>query len=161
MNLYQINSEITALIDSSVNPETGEISSDVSTRLDQLLEQKDQKIINSAKYIKNRAAFVDAMKSEIKSLQERVKSEERKIEYLEGYAKAFMTHGEKYEDAQCCVSLRKSQRVDVLDINLVPQEYKKEKIEITADKKLIADALKAGAQIEGAKLTEGYSLQIK
>lgn len=161
MNLYQINSEITALIDSSVNSETGEISSDISAKLDQLIDQKDQKIINSAKYIKNRSAFVDAMKAEIKALQERVKSEEKKIEYLEGYAKTFMVHGEKYEDSQCCVSLRKSQRVDVLDINLVPQEYKKEKVEITADKKLIADALKSGAVIAGTKLTENYSLSIK
>lgn len=161
MNLYQINNQITDLIDSAVDIETGEIAEDVSSKIDALIAEKDQKILNCAKYIKNRSAYVDAIRQEIKSLQERAKREEKKLEWLEGYVKNFMVHGEKYEDAQCAVSLRRSARVDIVDLNVIPAEFKKEKIEVVADKKLITDAIKNGQEVAGAKLTENYSLAIK
>ena len=61
MNLYQIDQQIENLIQASVDLETGEILPDASTKLDALIQDKNQKIINTAKYIKNRSAFVDAM----------------------------------------------------------------------------------------------------
>lgn len=161
MKLYEINREIEDLFESSVDKETGEISSDASAKLDELIKDKNQKILNTAKFIKNRTAFVEAMRAEMKALQARVRSEEVRMEWLENYAKTYMAHGEKYEDAQCAVSLRKSSRVDVKDINLIPADYKKEKIEITADKKAIGDAIKSGKIVDGAVVVDTYSMQIK
>lgn len=161
MKLYEINREIEDLIENSVDHETGEIAPDVNERLDALIQDKNQKIINAAKYIKNRSAFVEAMRDEVKKLQARIKSEETKCFWLEGYARAFMDHGVKYEDSQCCVSLRRASRVEVLDLEKIPTDFKKEKVEILADKKLIADAIKGGKQVEGACLVDAYSLQIK
>lgn len=161
MNLYQIDQQIEALIQESVDLETGEILPDASAKLDVLIQDKNQKIINTAKFIKNRSAFVDAMKGEIKKLSERIKSEESKMSWLEDYVKHYMAYGEKYEDPQCVVSLRKTSRVEVGDINLIPSNYRREKVEVSADKKAIAEAIKSGSTVNGAQLIETFSLQIK
>lgn len=161
MNLYEINKEILDLIDNCVDRETGEIAIDANERLDGLLKDKNQKIINTAKFIKNRLAFVEMMKQEVKHLQARVKSEESRMEWLETYAKNYMVHGEKYEDPQVSVSLRKSSRVDVLNMDLIPQEFKRVNIEVSADKKAIGDAIKSGKEISGAIVADAYSIQIK
>ena len=161
MNLYQIDQQIENLIQASVDLETGEILPDASTKLDALIQDKNQKIINTAKYIKNRSAFVDAMKGEVRALSERIRSEESRMSWLEDYAKHYMAYGEKYEDPQCVVSLRRASRVEVGDINLIPDNYKREKVKVSADKKAIAEAIKSGSTVNGAQLIETFSLQIK
>ena len=161
MNLYAISKNIEEFIESVVDPETGEISEDACSRLDAMFEQRDQKILNTAKFIKDRSAFIETMKAERKSLADRIERESRNLEWLGDYAKYYMERGKKYEDAQCSVSLRRSSRVEIDDINLIPAFFKKEKVEITADKKLIGDAIKNGEAIDGARVVENYSLQIK
>lgn len=161
MNLYAISKNIEEFIESVVDPETGEISEDASARLDSFYEERDQKILNTAKYIKNRSAYIDAIKSEMKSLADRAKREERKIEWLGDYAKSFMDPCKKYEDAQCSVSLRRSSRIEISSLTFLPVIYKKTKVEVVADKKAIGDAIKNGEEIPGACVVENYSLQIK
>lgn len=161
MNLYQISKNIEDFIESVVDPETGEISEDASARLDSFYQERDQKILSTAKFIKNKSAFIEAIKSERQALAEREKREERRLEWLEGYVRSHMEPGKKYEDAQCSVSLRRSSRVEVIDLNLIPSNYKKEKVDVSPDKKAIGDAIKNGEAIKGARVVENYSLQIK
>jgi hypothetical protein len=56
--------------------------------------------------------------------------------------------------------LRKSSAVEV-EWGDLPEQYMKQKIETSADKRLIAEDLKAGATSPGARLVENFSLQIR
>jgi hypothetical protein len=51
--------------------------------------------------------------------------------------------------------------VEVIDGELIPQAYKKTKVEIQIDKKKIAEDLKAGYEVTGAKLNVGVRLAVK
>jgi hypothetical protein len=51
--------------------------------------------------------------------------------------------------------------VDVPDVAALPEAYRVVKTEVSADKKAIAAALKAGEAVPGASLVEGVSLQIR
>ena len=67
---------------------------------------------------------------------------------------------EKYETAKVKLSWRKSESVNVPDVTLLPEEYRRVKEVVEADKKAIKDALKAGEAIAGAELVVKKNLQI-
>ena len=57
------------------------------------------------------------------------------------------------------LSYRKSDSVNVIDLDAVPDEYKK--ITIAADKTAIKKAIKEGAEVAGAELVTNQNLQIR
>ena len=59
------------------------------------------------------------------------------------------------------INFRKSESVDIADLNLLESEYKKVTITETADKTAIKDAIKNGIQVTGAVLKTNLNLQIK
>jgi hypothetical protein len=67
----------------------------------------------------------------------------------------------KIETPLIKLSFRKSESVEVDDINSLPAMYKTIKLTETPDKKLIKDSLKLGKEIPGCKLVENNNLQIK
>ena len=168
MNLYEIDLAIQqaleAALETTIDPETGEILEQGNfEELEQLTAERDEKIENIAAYIKNLAAEADAIKAEEKALAERRKAKESKAERLKEYlANSMLIAGQtKFESAKCALSFRRSTSVNILDIDAIPEEYRKIKTEISADKTAIGKLLKAGEQIAGAELVEKQSLQIK
>jgi len=59
------------------------------------------------------------------------------------------------------LSFRKSESVEITDIKMIPDEYKRVKITSEPDKVFIKQALKDGKIVEGARLVEKDNLQIK
>ena len=59
------------------------------------------------------------------------------------------------------ISYRKSESVEVNDVSLLPKEYRKEKIEVSADKVELKKVLKSGKEINGAKLVTNINMQVK
>ena len=47
------------------------------------------------------------------------------------------------------------------DVSLLPKEYRKEKIEVSADKVELKKVLKSGKEINGAKLVTNINMQVK
>ena len=59
------------------------------------------------------------------------------------------------------LSVRTSKTVEVsADVNTLPEQYKRVKTTVEADKKALKDAIKAGEHIDGVELIENYSLGI-
>lgn len=56
--------------------------------------------------------------------------------------------------------IRAKSRVEILDMNSLPEEFVKTKIERTADKIKIGEYLKYNRELPGARVVQGYSLQI-
>lgn len=73
----------------------------------------------------------------------------------------YVTNKEKERAGVFSLSIRKSEAVNITDLEKLPSEYVKAKTTITPDKKAIENAIKAGAEVAGAEIVENRSLQIK
>ena len=68
---------------------------------------------------------------------------------------------DKIESPLIKLSFRKSQSVNVSDVNSLPNEYKTIKVTEQADKMKIKQALQNGEQIQGCSIITNTNLQIK
>ena len=153
-NLYQIDRAILECIDK----ETGEIVD--CEALEALLMQKDEKIENVACWIKNLLSDADAIKAEKDNLAEREARCRKQAESLKKYL-ADILRGSEFSTAKCAVSFRKSVKVEVENVNLVPAKYLRVKTTYEPDKTAIKKAMQAEQEIAGCKLVESLNVQIK
>lgn len=149
--LYEIEQAMMECIDL----ETGEI--DVE-RMEALEMERNQKIENIGCWIKNLKSDADAIKNEEKSLADRRKALENKAESLKKYL-SYILAGEKFKSPRVAVSWRKSKKVDIINEELIPEDYKTYTPSI--NKTAIKDAITSGAVVDGAVIIENNSIQIK
>ena len=71
MKLYELADQIEFLINSHIDPETGELSEDCVTELAALEVAFEEKAVNVALYIKGLRAAADAVKAEALKLNAR------------------------------------------------------------------------------------------
>lgn len=164
MNLYEIDKAYLDVIESgfSFDDETGELLFDESM-MDQLQGEFNTKIDNICAYIKNQEALKSGISDEIKALNDRKKSVDRKVEYLKGLITDSMARRDvkKLETPRNKISFRKSVSVNVLDENQIDGSYFVEKVERKLDKKTLLADLKSGVEVDGAELLEKQNIQIK
>lgn len=163
--LYEIDYNLYRLLENEmvVDEETGEILFEESD-IDNLLLSRDQKLENTACYIKNLMSDIDQIKAEEKSLKERRQTKEKKVERLKSYlANSMLLFGDKkFETPRVALSFRKSKQVEIEPNVHLPQEYVKVKVEESPDKTKLKDAiLKQGIVIDGVKVVEKENLQLK
>lgn len=159
MNLYEINSQITYLLD-FVDHETGEISDDALAGLEALEMAQEEKVLSLGKWIKNMTAESEALAVEIKNLQARKKLIENKIDRVKSYLQSTVP-GKQFKDAQCVINWRVSKSVEVSDIDSLPDYLVRVKTERSPDKTLIKQTIESGVEVVGAKIVESQNLQIK
>ena len=155
MTIYDIEAEIMDCIDQ----ETGEVI-DID-RLNALEMERDKKISNVACWIKDLKAEAEAIKAEEQNLNHRRKVCENKMESLKTYLATFL-NGEKFKDARCSISYRRSERVNFADnfnFDTLPDYMKK--VTIEPKKTEIKEFLKGGGEIEGVRIEENTSMTIK
>jgi hypothetical protein len=106
---------------------------------------------------------MDIIDNEIKRLQQAKRSREKTIERLKDTIElAMLTFDiDKIETPLIKISFRKSESVEVEDVNNLPALYKVVKVSESADKLKIKDALKSGMFIEGCSIKTNRNLQIK
>ena len=153
-NLYEIDQGILECIDL----ETGEVID--PDRLENLQMERSQKIENVCLWVKNLLSDAEAIKAEKDALAEREAKCRKKAEQLkEWLGKAL--EGQKFSTARCAVSFRRSEKVEVLDENIIPRAYMVETVSYKPDKQLIKEVLKDGQKINGCRLVENQNVQIK
>lgn len=152
MKLYEINEAILNCID----PETGEADPE---KLDELLMMREEKLEGLALWVKDLKAEADAIKAEEKALAERRQAKERRAESISRYLE-MMLDGQKFETSRAVCSFRKSQKVEITDLDKIPDDYLRYSAP-TADKTAIKAAIKDGLTIEGAELVDSVSMTIK
>lgn len=153
MNLYQIEQEILDCVDL----ETGEIID--LDRIEELEMARDQKVENICLWIKNLNAEVEALKAEKKSFEERQKKAENKAESLKRYMTSYLG-GRSFSTSKVAVSFRKSEKVEIAEGTLLPDEYLRFK-EPEVNKTELKKALKNGVEVFGCCLVESQNIQIK
>ena len=152
MKLYEINEAILACID----PETGEADCE---KLDALMMEWNDKIEGMALWVKDLKAEADAIKAEEKALAERRQAKERKAESIKAYLEKVLA-GQKFETSRAVCSFRKSQKVEITNLDKIPDDYLRYSAP-TADKTAIKAAIKDGLTIEGAELVDSVTMSIK
>ena len=139
-----------------------EVVADTLESLSGELEEKAQSV---AMLIRNLEVTAEAIKAFEASQAERRKAIERRAESLKDYIRRNMEACgiTKIEGPGITLSFRKSSAVVIDEPALIPPEFMRqpEPPPPAPDKKLIADAIKAGKEIAGAHVEHRQSLQIK
>jgi hypothetical protein len=153
MKLY----EITELIKKS---EELELTQDDLELLEIELKQKSDNIV---KYINNLESNINVIDTEIKRLQELKKTEKNKLDNLKEYIKYCLNkmNVKKIDSTLGKITIRKSESVEIEDIEKIPGEFVTIKQTFNPDKTAIKKAIKEGREIEGAKVVIKENITIK
>lgn len=154
MNLYEIDSAISELIDS----ETGEIED--FDALEKLTMERDAKIENVALWIKNLNADKKAYAAEKNAFAEREKHAAKLIDSLTKWL-ANACDGKNFSTTKCAVTFRESTAVELSECPNIPAEYIRVKQECTPDKVALKKAMLEGAEFEGVKLIKRLNATVK
>lgn len=181
MNLYEINEKLYYLIEEGFDSESGEILEgfDLNKAIDETTMELDKKIDNIGAYCKNLKAEIEAIKEEKKKLSARQKTKENKINSLKKYLDGYFRYSQsnyfedetgkvkfnKFESPRVVISYRKSDSINVTDINKVPEEYIKPRVlkEDDVKKSDIKDYLKKheNETVDGVELLHNKNISIK
>lgn len=157
--------ELQALADSDADiPD--EVLRDTLEGLQGALEVK---ATNVARFVRNQESLADAIEGAAKQMRERAARVRRRTESMRQYLLANMTLAgiTRIEGAELVLAIRKNPpSVIVDDETAVPGEYKAlppppPPPVPRVDKKLVADAIKAGTVVPGCHLEQGQRLEIK
>lgn len=172
-NLYDIDQRLVTLLEEHFDIEDGvlcETEEELAKKIDEVSLDLDTKIENIGCYIKNLESDIEALKKEEDNLKARRKSAENKIEglkrYLNGYLMACFPKDEdrakwKFKTAKVVLGYRKSNSVEVPDIEKLDKNFIKVKTEVVPDKTAIKDAIKNGEEVKGAFIKQNINLNIK
>lgn len=160
MNLYNLTKEIRLL---TLELEEGELTPELEQALTITQEQLQEKSIQYAYAIRNLEIDSNAIDNEIKRLKAMKEAKDGAIDRMkEAVRNAMMTAGiDKIESSLFKLSLRRSESVEVVNIDQLPQMLTTVKKTVSADKVKIKEFIKSGLTVQGAVIKENYSLQIK
>ena len=162
LSLYTISEQLSdAIAEVRVDEETGELIG--IEAVEALTCSAHDKILNMGKYIQNQSILMAAMKEAKKNIEARIKSTETRIEGLKrlmGFSMQQL-NARRIEEGDIAISLRKTSFVDVYDDSLLADEFFTVKTTKTVSKTAIQKAISAGTDVQGARIEEKYTVQIK
>ena len=97
---------------------------------------------------------------QIKIFTARKDSAKNKRESLKSYLAAFL-QGKKWQNSEVAISWRKSESVEVDDIDKLPEQYQRVVTTVEANKKQLKADLKSGVEVAGVRIIEKQNIQIK
>ena len=158
-SIYEISNDYLNLMN-QIEQAEGEITPEMEDQLKINEGELQSKSIAYLSIIKDREAFVTQIDEEIKRLTALKKRNNNLVDRLKenilNAVNLFGTIETKFNK----FSIRKSESVEVLDVNELPKEYKVVKVTEQADKKAIKEALKNGKQIPGCSILTNSNLKI-
>jgi hypothetical protein len=162
LTIYQIEQSYNQLAEQLID-NGGEITPELSEALAITEEQLQNKSVAYSFVIKQMDADVDIIDAEIKRLQAAKKQREKASDYLKDRIKHAMDlfSIDEIKTPLVKINFRKSETVEVENVNALPNVYKTVKVTETADKVAIKAALKDGAEVTGCSIATHRNLQIK
>lgn len=160
MNLYEQTKQLEFLLMSAIDIETGEILSESKLELfEQMDGQRDEKILNLGKYIKEQKIYLSALKAEKQRIDAKKKVCENNIARLTRYLFENWKD-EKISDDQIQLK-RNIGTVQIKDSSLIPEAFKTKEVktEIKVSKKLIKEVILNGGTVEGAVIEPSLGIR--
>lgn len=166
MTLYEIDNALEALVDQAVDPETGVFDGD-SSAWEELVMAREEKIENTALYIKNLRAEATALLQEEQNLRRRREIVENKIGWLWKNLQASLG-GEDYETARASIRFKRNPpSVAIQDPDKAmawAQESCPDAIQFsrpTLSKGTLLRLLKDGEEVPGCELVQNVRMEVK
>lgn len=160
MKLYEISDAIRAALDHiDVDPETGEILN--ADNLHAVEAEASDKVEATALYLRELDAEAKAAKDEADRMIARVKSMQKRSDYLKSMLLDALHATGKVKTARVTVSIRTTQAVEVSEGANLPEAYTTKKITISPNKVLIKETISAGGCVPGCELIERESVSIR
>ena len=160
----QIQSEITSMLSIPDDELTPEQRAAMDAYMDELARAESDKVDGFGQFIKLQFALADACEEEAKRLAAKAKAAESRLAYLkELYITSMRTSGiKKISGNAYTISVREADAVAVtVQVETLPEIYRRTKITVEPEKTLIKEALKGGLNIPGCALVKTYSLQVR
>jgi hypothetical protein len=163
LRLFEIVDGVQNLLELSVDRDTGEISEEGLAALDELELTLDEKLTNTALYLKGVEAERDAVAKAAKELSARAAIHGKQADRLRKYLSDNMERvgHEGLSDPRVKLSWRTSTAV-VCDEDarfFLPVELLA--VKTSPDKKAIGELLKSGTEVAGCRLETRKNLQVK
>ena len=160
--LYQIEQEYLNIVQSIIDA-GGEITEEQETALSISKEQLQNKGVCYGFIVKELEGNIDLIDLEIKRLNALKKPLVNSIDRLKNNLSNAMQMFEVTElkTPLLKINFRKSESVEVTDIDLLDADFVKTTITKAADKIAIKEAIKSGENVQGAVLVTNQNLQIK
>lgn len=160
MKLYEISEAIRAALDHiEIDEETGEILS--ADALHAVEAQAAEKIEATALYLRELDAEAKAAKDEAERILARVKSMQKRSDYLKTVLLDAIHATGKVKTARVTVSIRKTQAVAIDEGANLPEAYTTVKTTVSPNKIAIKQALLDGVEVPGCHIEERESVSIR
>lgn len=157
----------------TADTETGEIDTDISQQLDNMLMEVNEKAVTIGSVYRAMTTEADDIDKEIKRLQAIKKRIDTQADNLKEYLSTNLqklgiesiqgTYGElgikEMKGMYANISFRNSERCVVDEIKAIPEEYLR--VEVKPDLTAIKKAIKSGEEIDGAHIETVKNIQIK
>ncbi len=165
MRLFDINRDYEQILDELYDDE-GVINPQALARLEDNQMTMEKKVVAISSYIRNLESEQEAIEQAKKAMSLREKRLKEKVADLQGY---LLNNMEKRGITQVkCpwfdIKVKKcppSVDDDTLDMDLLPEEYKRTKIEIKPDKIAMLRDMKEGVIIPGASMRTNMRVEIR
>ncbi len=158
--IFEIGNEYQNII-SLIEQNNGEMSDDLHEAYINSRDELNNKAKAYIYVIRNKENLISNIEAEIDRFKEMKKRTENEIERIKNYLSMAVDTFGNFETGLHKISNRISKSVDIINLEELPKEYLKEKIEISADKTAIKKAIESGVNISGALLVTKSNLQIK
>lgn len=160
MKLYEISDAIRAALDHiDVDPETGEILN--ADNLHAVEAEASDKVEATALYLRELDAEAKAAKDEADRMIARVKSMQKRSDYLKSMLLDALHATGKVKTARVTVSIRTTQAVEVSEGADLPEAYTTVKTTVSPNKVAIKQALLDGVEVPGCSLEARESVSIR
>lgn len=160
MKLYEISDAIRQALDHiELDEETGEILS--ADALHAVEAEASEKIEATALYLRELDAEAKAAKDEAERILARVKSMQKRSDYLKSRLLEAVHATGKVKTARVTVSIRTTQAVAVDEGANLPEAYTTVKTTVSPNKVAIKQALLDGVEVPGCHIEERESVQIR
>ena len=160
MKLYEISDAIRAALDHiDVDPETGEILN--ADNLHAVEAEASDKVEATALYLRELDAEAKAAKEEADRMLARVKSMQKRSDYLKAMLLDALHATGKVKTARVTVSIRTTRAVEVSEGANLPEAYTTVKTTVSPNKVAIKQALLDGVEVPGCHLEARESVSIR
>ncbi len=160
MKLYEISDAIRQALDHiELDEETGEILS--ADALHAVEAEASEKIEATALYLRELDAEAKAAKEEADRMLARVKSMQKRSDYLKAMLLDALHATGKVKTGRVTVSIRTTKAVEIAEGADLPEAYTTVKTTVSPNKVAIKQALLDGVEVPGCHIEERESVQIR
>lgn len=164
LSLYDISKDYLQALDAFTDPDADIPLDAAIDTLEGIEGQLQDKAVNVAKFMQNLDATAKAIREAEQQMAKRRKAIENRAQWLRDYLKLNMEAAgiTKIESPWFRLAIQKNpDAVEITDEALVPDIFKTEVVTVKIDKPAIKEALRDGAEIPGATLSQTTRLAIR